>query len=63
MAQRAITPEMIEAARSLLWDEQVSPWEDRDELLVKIYQAMESARCQADSGECSARNEQAHRKS
>ena len=39
-----VTPEMIAAARSLLWDEQVSPWQDRDEVLVNIYRAMESVR-------------------
>jgi hypothetical protein len=35
---------MIKAARILLWDEQVSPWEDRDEVLAKIYRAMEMER-------------------
>lgn len=47
-----VTPEMIEAARSLLWDEQVSPWEDRDAVLVSIYRAMERARRRVRAQEC-----------
>jgi hypothetical protein len=39
-----VTLGMIKAARILLWDEQVSPWEDRDEVLAKIYRAMEMER-------------------
>jgi hypothetical protein len=39
-----VTMEMIKAARILLWDEQVSPGEDRDEVLTKIYRAMEMER-------------------
>jgi hypothetical protein len=35
-----VTEEMLCAGRTYLWDEQVMPWEDRDDVLTKIYRAM-----------------------
>ncbi len=42
--ETVVTEAMIRAARPLLWDDQVQPWEDRDCVLIKIYLAMEKAR-------------------
>jgi len=54
-----VTPAMLAAAHSLLWDEQVSPWEDRDDVLTRIYRAMHLAAPSDPDSESECTNEPA----